>query len=190
VTVFSPNFVLRITPNDMKLSRLNRLVHRWGSIVIAAPALVVLVTGVILQLKKESAWIQPPTAKGSTKQLTLSFDEILAATAAVEQAEVSSWDDIDRLDVRPGKGMVKVRCNSRWEVQLDAVTGDVLQVAYRRSDFIESLHDGSFFSDAAKLWVFLPSAIIFVVLWFTGIYLFAQPYLAKRKKRKAKAVGV
>lgn len=168
----------------MKLSRLNRLIHRWGSIAIAAPALIVILSGVVLQLKKQSSWVQPPTVRGSGEQLLLSFDQILKATQAVDVAGVDGWDDIDRLDVRPGKGMVKVRCRNRWEVQLDAASGDVLQVAYRRSDLIESLHDGSFFSDAAKLWVFLPCAVVFVVLWFTGIYLFAQPYLAKRRKRK------
>ena len=56
----------------------------------------------------------------------------------------------------------------------------------RRSDLIESLHDGSFFSEPAKLWVFLPASIVFAILWFTGIYLFFQPYIAKRKKRLRK----
>ena len=109
---------------------------------------------------------------------------VLTAVKAVPEAGVDSWDDIDRLDVRPGRGMLKVRCKNRWEVQLDASDGEVLQVAYRRSDLIERIHDGSFFSDAAKLWIFLPSALIFVVLWGTGVYLFFQPYLAKRKKRR------
>lgn len=170
----------------MKLSRLNRLIHRWGSIAIAVPAIVVITSGIILQLKKESGWIQPPTAKGGGSELSLTFDEILAVAQTVPEAEVAGWDDIDRLDVRPGKGIVKVRSKNRWEVQLNVETGDVLQVAYRRSDLIESLHDGSFFSEPAKLWVFLPASIVFAILWFTGIYLFFQPYVAKRKKRLRK----
>lgn len=172
----------------MKFSRLNRIVHRWGSFAIALPALIVIVTGIILQLKKESTWVQPKTQRGSSRELRLSFDEILAATSAVPEAKVTSWDDIDRLDVRPGKGMLKIRCNNRWEVQLDSKTAEVLQVAYRRSDLIESLHDGSFFSEIAKLWIFLPSSIVFAVLWLTGMYLFFLPYLAKRKKRRKKAI--
>ncbi|MEM0924516.1 MAG: PepSY domain-containing protein [Planctomycetota bacterium] len=172
----------------MKLSRLNRLTHRWGSIVILIPTAVIFVTGILLQLKKESAWIQPSTVKGSGTGATLSFEEILSATRSVPEAGVESWDDIDRLDVRPGKGMLKVRCNNRWEVQLDSNTGDVLQVAYRRSDLIESLHDGTFFHDSAKLWVFLPTAFVLTLLWGTGLYLFLQPYLAKRKKRLRKRV--
>jgi hypothetical protein len=114
----------------------------------------------------------------------LSFDQILAAVAAVPEAEVTGWDDVDRLDVRPAKGMVKVRCRNRWEVQVDASTGAILQTEYRRSDLIESLHDGSFFGDPMKLWVFLPSAIILAVLWLTGMYLFVLPYWARWKKKK------
>ena len=82
--------------------------------------------------------------------------------------------------------MLKVRCRNRWEIQIDTKTGDVLQVAYRRSDLIESLHDGSFFHDRVKLWVFLPSALALGVLWLTGIHLFLLPYFAKWKKRRKK----
>ena len=174
----------------MKLSRLNRLIHRWGSVLIAVPLLVVIVTGVVLQLKKESAWVQPPTQTGTGDHPVLSFDQILAATQTVPEAAVNSWDDIDRLDVRPGKGMLKVRCSNRWEVQLDATTGDVLQVAFRRSDLIESIHDGSFFHENVKLWIFLPASVVLLALWVTGIYLFLLPYLALRKKRQRAVASV
>jgi uncharacterized iron-regulated membrane protein len=167
----------------MKASRLNRVVHRWGSIATSVPVLIVLVTGVVLQLKKESTWIQPKTQAGVERPPQIAFSEILEIAKTVPQAKVETWDDIDRLDVRPGKGMLKVRCKNRWEVQLDATSGDVLQVAYRRSDLIESIHDGSFFSDGVKLGVFLPTAVVLLVLWITGIYLFLLPHLAKRKKR-------
>jgi uncharacterized iron-regulated membrane protein len=170
----------------MKLSKLNRDVHRWGSILIAIPLAVILVTGVILQLKKESAWIQPTTKEGSSRELSLSFDQILSATQTVLEANVEGWDDIDRVDVRPSKGMLKVRCKNRSEVQLDTKTGEVLQVAYRRSDLIESIHDGSFFLDRVKLWVFLPVGLVLGVLWMTGVYLFFLPYYAKWRKRRQK----
>jgi uncharacterized iron-regulated membrane protein len=171
----------------MKLSKLNRYVHRWGAILIALPVAVIIATGVILQLKKESAWIQPATKVGSSAKLLVSFDEILVATQSVPEAEVESWDNIERVDVRPGKGMLKVRCKNRWEVQLDSKTGEVLQVAYRRSDLIESIHDGSFFHDRVKLWLFLPTALVLGGLWLTGIYLFQLPYYARWKKRRKKA---
>lgn len=168
----------------MKASVLNRKLHRWGSILTALPLLVVIVTGIILQLKKDWSWVQPPTARSADPGLELSFDAILEAASQVEEAEIASWDDVDRLDVRPGRGVIKVRANNRWEVQLDAKTAEVLHLAYRRSDWIESLHDGSYFSDGAKLWIFLPTAIILLGLWITGMYLWLLPHLAKRRKRK------
>lgn len=153
-----------------------RKLHRWGAILVAAPFLVVLVTGIILQLKKESAWVQPPANRGVGKLPEISFDAILAAVKEVPEAEVQSWNDIDRLDVRPTKGYVKVQANNRWEIQVDLKTAKVLQTAYRRSDLLESIHDGSWFHESAKLWVFLPSAIVVLGLWFTGIYLFVLPH--------------
>lgn len=171
----------------MKLAKLNRVIHRWGSIAIALPVLLVIVTGLILLLKKDVAWIQPPTQKGKVAELDLTFDQILEVSKSVPEAKVESWGDIDRLDVRPSKGLVKVRANNRWEIQIDGTTSEILQVAYRRSDFIESLHDGSFFHDKVKLWVMLPAAVVLFVLWVTGIYLFLQPHLLRRRRRKAAA---
>ena len=168
----------------MKFAKLNRIFHRWGSVLIALPLVVVIATGILLMLKKQSAWIQPPTIGGTTKELKVSFEEILASAKSVPEAGIESWDDIDRLDVRPAKGMIKIRGINRWEIQLDAATAEVLQVAYRRSDLIESIHDGSFFHDKIKLYVFLPSGILLFILWITGLYLFAQPHLTRRKRRR------
>lgn len=153
------------------------------------PVLAVLLSGVVLQLKKSSSWIQPKTISGSNQPPEISFNKILSITTTIPEAQVRGWDDIARLDVRPGKGMLKVRCKNRWEIQLDARSGDVLQVAYRRSDLIESLHDGSFFGDFVKLGIFLPAAMVLVILWITGVYLFFLPHLAKRRKRSRKPLS-
>ena len=161
-----------------------RKIHKWGSIIIAIPFLVVLITGLILQLKKEVSWIQPASRKGVSTIPSLSFNQILDISTTIPEAEITSWDDIDRLDVRPGKGIVKVRANNHWEIQIDTETGEILQKEYRRSDIIEAMHDGSWFHDAAKLWVFLPNGIIVTILWITGIYLFFIPILNKRRNRK------
>ena len=164
-----------------------RKIHKWGSIIIAIPFLIVLVTGLVLQLKKDVAWIQPKSVEGISQIPSISFDEILAVSKTVPEAEIQSWEDIDRLDVRPDKGMVKVRANNHWEIQIDTETGEILQSTYRRSDIIEMMHDGSWFHEAAKLWVFLPNGIIVTVLWITGMYLFFVPYMNKRRNKKRMA---
>jgi hypothetical protein len=166
----------------VKAAKWNRKLHRWGAVFVALPLVVVIVTGVLLQFKKQSDWIQPPTQKGTAGELTISFDRILKITRSVPEAEVTTWDDVDRLDVRPGKGIVKVRCKNRREIQIDTATGVVLQVSVRRSDLIESIHDGSFFFEGAKLWIFLPAALILTGLWGTGLYLFIRPYIARGRR--------
>ena len=169
----------------MKFSKINRVGHNWISIGIAIPLGIVIVTGIILLLKKDVDWIQPHTVRGSGTELALSFDDILAIARSIPEAQIETWKDIDRLDVRPGKGMLKVRAENRWEIQIDTQSGAVLQVAYRRSDLIESIHDGSFFHKKMKLWVFLPAAVLLAIMWGTGLYLFVYPYVA-RSKRKSK----
>lgn len=168
----------------IRWNKWNRLFHYWGAGACALPLLVVIITGVLLLLKKESDWIQPPTQRGSSGAPSVSFETILTTVQGVPETEVEEWGDIKLLDVRPDKGVVKVRSRNNWEVQLDMVTGEVLQTAYRRSDTIESLHDGSFFHDKAKLWVFLPSAIILLLLWVTGIYLFVVTWLRRNSRGK------
>jgi uncharacterized iron-regulated membrane protein len=164
--------------------KFNRQTHYWGAIICALPMLIVIVTGLLLLLKKDIDWVQPPSARGQGHIPEISFEQVLSAASSVDQAQIKSWDDIDRLDVRPSKGIIKIRANNRWEIQIDHQTMEVLQVAYRRSDLIDSIHDGSFFHDKAKLWVFLPSALILFILWVTGLYLFLTTHFAKKNNRK------
>jgi len=159
----------------------NRKLHRWGAAAIALPFLVVLCTGILLQLKKQIPWVQPHEGRGAPTAGALSLGAMLDSVRTVAHTGISSWDDIDRIDIRPAKGLIKVVGFSRWEVQLDAGTGSVMQTAYRRSDLIESIHDGSFFHPFAKLGIFLPAGVIVLGLWVTGAYLFVLPYLARRK---------
>lgn len=179
----------RNRPRAAKKSRapkLNRQLHRVGALVSALPLLVVILSGLVLQLKKHWSWVQPPTRSGETAELALDWDAVLASARTAEEAGIETWDDVDRIDVRPSKGVMKVRANSSWEVQIDASTGEVLQTSYRRSDLIESIHDGTFFGgDVVKLYVFLPAAVLLFGLWVSGVYLWLLPHLVKRRRRQA-----
>jgi hypothetical protein len=68
-------------------------------------------------------------------------------------------------------------------VQLNATNGEVLQVAYRRTDTIEAIHDGSWFFEGAKLWLFLPAAILLFILWLTGLVMLFTTLKSKYRKR-------
>lgn len=165
---------------------LMRKSHRWGALIVAAPFLIVLITGLVLQLKKEWHFVQPPTKKGTPLALDVSFATILSSSQTVPEANIQTWEDIERLDVRPDKGIIKVQAKNYYEIQLDSSDGKVLQVAYRNSDWLEAMHDGSWFHERAKLWIFLPSAVIVLTLWISGIYLFFLPWAVKISKKPKK----
>lgn len=174
----------------MNWKKVNRQIHYWGSVIIIIPVIIVIGSGLLLQVKKQFPWVQPKTEKTQTRELPLSFDQILLTAKSVKEAEIGSWEDVDRLDVRPGKGVTKIRANNSWEIQIHNETAEVLAVNYRRSDVIEAIHDGSWFHDEAKLWLFLPAAIILLVLSLTGLYMFLMVFPSKLRNYRRKKKGL
>ena len=170
----------------MSFNVLNRKAHHWVSFALAAPLLVIICTGVLLQAKKHWAWVQPVEHRGTGTTPAITLDQVLAGVmAGAPELGVSGWSDVDRLDVRPGRGVAKVTLKSRWEVQVDLGTGRVMQMAYRRSDLIESIHDGSIFlGDWTKLGLFLPTGVALLFLWVTGMWMVWVPFIGKRRRHK------
>lgn len=170
----------------MAFNVLNRKIHYWASFIVAVPMLVMISSGLFLQSKKHWAWVQPVEHRGTGQTPVIDLEGILTSVKGVPEMGVTSWDDVNRLDVRPGRGMVKAWLNNGWEVQVDLGTGRVMQTAYRRSDLIETIHDGSFFAgDWTKLGLFLPTGIVLLLLWVSGLWMFWVPFAAKRKRRAA-----
>jgi uncharacterized iron-regulated membrane protein len=151
----------------VKLQTLFRKVHHWGSIIIALPLVIMIGAGSLLMLKKEFEWIQPPSQKGiaHSEVPMASMQSLFDAALSVEKAGFTTW-----------------------EVQVDTHSAKVLQVAERRSDVIEAIHDGSYFAEWVKLWVFLPAGLILFVLWITGLYLFVQTEIKKWSNRRRTAI--
>lgn len=172
----------------------NRKIHHWASFFAALPLLIIICTGLLLQLKKQVAWVQPPEQRGTGTVPAIGFDQIIASMQTDPALGVRSWDDVSRVDVRADRGLAKVTLHSGWEAQVDLGTGRLLQTAYRRSDLIESIHDGSFFAgDWTKLGLFFPAGLTLLLLWGTGMWMWWVPFIAKRRRktdRLRKAAGV
>lgn len=170
----------------MKTQTLIRKIHHWGSFIIALPLIIVIGAGILLMLKKQIEWIQPFSQKGIEQQVVpmASMQALFNAALSVEHAGFTSWEQLERADLKPGKGIIKFVSSTNWEVQVDTHTAKVLQVAQRRSDVIESIHDGSYFADWIKLGIFLPAGVGLFILWLTGIYLFCLTEYKKIKNSK------
>jgi len=143
------------------------------------------VAGIFLMLKKEIDWIQPPTERGAIiNQIpNISYAQLLEAGQSRPETGIVKWSDINRIDFRPTKGVAKVISDSGWEVQIDTSNGAVLSTNFRRSDVIESIHDGSYFAEWTKLYLFLPIGLLLILMWGTGFYLFVITEIQKLRKR-------
>jgi hypothetical protein len=133
-------------------------------------------------VKKHWTWVQPVEHRGTGGVPAIDLEGILTSVKSVAEMNVRGWDDVNRLDVRPGRGMAKVWLQNGHEVQVDLGTGRVLQTAYRRSDLIESIHDGSFAAgEWTRLGLFLPAGLVLLLLWISGLWMWWVPFAAKRR---------
>lgn len=174
-------------PPKKPWQRWHRRIHYWAAILSALPILIITITGILLLIKKQVEWIQPPTQKSPTSQLSLALPDILTIAQTSPQAQIQDWKDIRRLDVRPKHSIIKIRAQNGWEIQIDSQHGKILQTKYRRTDLIESLHDGTYFHENVKLWVYLPAAILLLILWITGTSIFAIVEINKFRRKKKRA---
>jgi uncharacterized iron-regulated membrane protein len=171
----------------MSSQRVFRRLHYWGAAVASLPILIIIGAGILLQLKKNLSWVQPSEMRGGSGAPGVSFDQLLALAQSVPAANVRTWDDIPRIEGRPQKGLIKLVSKNDHEIQVDLVTGQLLHAGHRRSDLIESIHDGSFFHSGAKLLLFLPAGIVLFGLWCTGLYMFLLPFRTRRRRRARQA---
>lgn len=128
--------------------KLARKVHRYTGAILFVFFFVLGVTGLLLGWKKNSGgYILADTQKGKSAipENWRSLDELGKRAKLVFAARISDEisTEIDRFDVRPDKGIVKVLfVEDYWGVQLDMTTGEALSIERRRSDLIENIHDG------------------------------------------------
>jgi uncharacterized iron-regulated membrane protein len=159
--------------------------HHWIGISVVLFMFITSITGVLLGWKKNVEVLQPATLKGTSTNLQqwISFDRVAAAASAAVDSVVGRTLEIDRMDVRPDKGIIKVTFKEGyWEAQIDATTGKVLSVAQRHADWIEHLHDGSIISDGFKLLYTNYIGLGLLMLAITGFWLWYGP----RRIRKVK----
>lgn len=157
-----------------------RKYHRQFGVVLLAFVVLSSVTGLLLSWKKQVNLIQPATQIGQTESLAewKSVDELAAIASALMPD-----NQIDRMDIRPDKGIVKVIfVDGSWEVQLDGATGEVLSHARRHSDWIEQLHDLSIISDGVKLVTMSLLALGLLVLGLSGFWLYFGPKIIRKRK--------
>lgn len=166
------------------MSKFWRKYHRWISIFIAIPFLVTIITGILLLFRGQAEWISPKFPEGSG-QLSIGLEQILKAAQSVPELKIETWKDVNRVTIRPDKGSIAVRSkNSDLEIQIDGGTGEVLGSGISRSSFLVSLHEGTILGgNIGRFAIALPVAIGVLFLLVSGVVLFFQPQLMRRKRK-------
>lgn len=162
----------------------SRVWHRRVALIAALPLLITIITGITLMMRGDFAWIQPKAQTGISKLVSpqVSYDQLLTLLKARPEAEVKDWADVSSVIFNPGKGIYQVRLKNDYELQFDAANAKLLNSQFRTTNVLIELHQGSFFHPLVMKWVFLPSGILLLSLWLSGMYLWLFPKISKSNK--------
>ena len=150
-----------------------RKYHRIVSLIIVLPFSLVLVTGILLQLRQKVEAIQPKAV--SMQKLVgkplLSLDQMLSATG-------EKPGNIDQVIWRPQKFHLAMRLKDGREIQMHPQTGEILKDAKRYTNILIELHQGSLFTEWGQYAVFFPTALGLLFLTISGLVIY--PWRKKR----------
>ena len=173
------------------LTRAAFYAHLWLGVVFTIALVAISITGILLNHKR-GLGLMPDVPHEPDRAFSESLPLAQLAQVAVDTVTLAGGANgealdpvraIDRMDVRPRDGFVKVRMRdaASTEVTVDLASGRVLHVGPRGDVFLEKLHSGEIFGGLR--WVLLSdaAAIALVVTLVTGYWLWLLPKLAHRR---------
>lgn len=149
--------------------------HVWIGVVATALVIVVSITGILLN-HKSTLGLMP-----DAESVEAGLEDALPLADLVRSAEGAVGNlvavaGVDRMDVRPDKGFMKVRFADRvvTEVTVSLQTGEVLAVGERNDVFLEKLHSGEIFGAG---WILLSDALAvgLILLLVSGTWMWLYP---------------
>jgi hypothetical protein len=171
-----------------RFSRLAFYVHLWLGVISTVALIAIAITGILLNHKR-GLGLMPDVPHEPTGTFAGAVPLERLATAALEAAPPSArpgWNPgdpvdislIDRMDVRPRDGFVKVRLRDEasMEMTVDINSGRVIHVGRRGDVFLEKLHSGEAFGGTFIILSDI-AAIALVLTLITGYWLWLVPKL-------------
>ena len=178
-------------PRRRTLGRAAFYAHLWLGVVFTGALLVIAVTGILLNHKRGLGLMpevpDAPAPLAAARPLDalarIALDTVARAAASGAGAattDAAAGDPVgavDRMDVRPRAGYVKVRLRdaASTEVTVALATGRVLHVGPRGDVFLEKLHSGEILG--GQRWVLLSdaAAVALAATLVTGYWLWLAP---------------
>ena len=172
----------------VKSLRWLRRLHRWIGIPLILFFFIIGITSILLAWKKK-AELLPPTLKTEIENGTWILPSEMVRIGEEEMIRMGRDPEVDRIDIRPDKGVAKVTFKTHFtEVQLDGLSGKVLSIETRHSDWIEKVHDGSIVDfylggdEATKLTYSTLTALGLILMSLSGFYLWYFPKAIRKIK--------
>lgn len=172
--------VKRVERRTNRWARAAFYVHLWLGVIFTVILTAVSITGILLNHKRGLGLMpdvpHEPTGAFATALPLSRLAEIGAK--AVYPDRPFDLGLIDRMDVRPRDGFVKVRLRdaASTEATVDISSGNVLHVGPRGDVFFEKLHSGEIFGSRG-VWLSDLGAIGLVATLITGLWLWIAPKL-------------
>ena len=164
-----------LKPRTRSLARWMFHSHLWLGVITTGVVLILAVSGILLNHKR-TLGLMPDVPHEPTGGFTEALPLAALADAAAAAAPDAAGAGVDRMDVRPRAGIIKVRFRDDpvTEVTLDINDATVLHVGERNDVFLEKLHSGEIFGDA---WILLSDfgAVALIILIGTGYWLWLFP---------------
>jgi uncharacterized iron-regulated membrane protein len=150
------------------------------------------ITGILLNHKR-GLGLMPDIAHAPTGEFAAALSLQQLAEIGLRAGRPDSAIDlryVDRMDVRPRDGYVKVRLRdaASTEATVDLTSGRVLHVGPRGDVFLEKLHSGEAFGGRAVL-LSDAGAIALVITLVTGVWLWLAPRLHHGRSGDADAAA-
>ena len=183
------------TKKQAKWIRRFRWLHRKIAVLLFVFFFFVSITGLLLGIKKQTGLLAP-TQKGISTDLStwLPIDSLqkIAIKYLHDSVDKNLAVKIDRIDIRPNKGIVKLIFEDHYRaLQLDGTTGKILLVEKRKSDLIENIHDGSILDklfgtggEKIKVSYTVIMGISLLMLVLTGFWLWYGPKRLRKNRKK------
>lgn len=177
---------------SLRFARFARRLHKWVGIFLALIAVVLAVTGGFTAFKKEVEYLQPAARSGAKGDIANAIppSRVAEIVLAMKLPEAQELKQINRIELRPKKRMYKVRLEAAgtWssprEIQIDAMTGAVLNDGLRGDQLWLDIHSFAVFGEVTKLITMTLAALSMLWLSLSGFYLFFYPIWFKAHKRQ------
>lgn len=158
-----------------RFARLTFHTHLWLGVIGTAFLVLVCVTGILLNHKKALGYM-PDVEHRATSPFDAALPLAELARRAAAAAPGAADAGVDRMDVRPDDGLVKVRFDDPavTEVTVDLGSGAVLHVGERNDVFLEKLHSGEIFGERGIL-LSDALAVLLLLLIASGYWIWLFP---------------